>query len=249
MEANFKAFGGKAWGVTETNFIFNGKEIPYNEMEFFKLITTPTTGLTNGVAQGAYNGKILTCAFKYSDKQLAHQAINFVSEKIEESKGIIKNYKYKLLAHTGTTLEVYDTYLIINHMQVGSLMTNIVRGGALGGKKINFTDLTSVQFREPSGLTVGFIQFAYPGSIENKGGITDMINDENSIPIQPNMVSEAKEIVNFIEERREELKSSKNKNINVHSDAEELKKFKELLDEGAISQEEYDAKKKQILGL
>ena len=33
------------------------------------------------------------------------------------------------------------------------------------------------------------------------------------------------------------------------SPAEELKKFKELLDMGAITQEEFDAKKKQILGL
>ena len=35
----------------------------------------------------------------------------------------------------------------------------------------------------------------------------------------------------------------------VQSDAEELKKFKELLDSGVITQEEFDAKKKQILGL
>lgn len=33
------------------------------------------------------------------------------------------------------------------------------------------------------------------------------------------------------------------------SNADELKKFKELLDMGAISQEEFDAKKKQLLGL
>lgn len=33
------------------------------------------------------------------------------------------------------------------------------------------------------------------------------------------------------------------------SDADELAKFKSLLDSGAITQEEYDAKKKQILGL
>jgi hypothetical protein len=31
--------------------------------------------------------------------------------------------------------------------------------------------------------------------------------------------------------------------------ADELKKFKDLLDSGAITQEEYDAKKKQIMGL
>lgn len=33
------------------------------------------------------------------------------------------------------------------------------------------------------------------------------------------------------------------------SNADELKKFKELLDSGVISQEEFDAKKKQLLGL
>ena len=33
------------------------------------------------------------------------------------------------------------------------------------------------------------------------------------------------------------------------SSADELKKFKELLDAGVISQEEFDAKKKQILGV
>ena len=35
----------------------------------------------------------------------------------------------------------------------------------------------------------------------------------------------------------------------MQSDAEELKKFKELLDSGVITQEEFDAKKKQLLGL
>ena len=33
------------------------------------------------------------------------------------------------------------------------------------------------------------------------------------------------------------------------SQAEELKKYKELLDMGVLSQEEFDAKKKQLLGL
>lgn len=37
--------------------------------------------------------------------------------------------------------------------------------------------------------------------------------------------------------------------IEPNSDADELKKYKTLLDNGAITQEEYDAKKKQLLGL
>ena len=33
------------------------------------------------------------------------------------------------------------------------------------------------------------------------------------------------------------------------SSADQIKKYKELLDDGIISQEEFDAKKKQLLGL
>ena len=43
---------------------------------------------------------------------------------------------------------------------------------------------------------------------------------------------------------------SKNSQVNAtNSCADELKKYKELLDSGIITQEEFDAKKKQLLGL
>ncbi len=53
-------------------------------------------------------------------------------------------------------------------------------------------------------------------------------------------------ISNMIIERQ---KSVNNAIINNSDSADELKKFKELLDSGVITQEEFDAKKKQILGL
>lgn len=53
---------------------------------------------------------------------------------------------------------------------------------------------------------------------------------------------------------KEEWETAKrNKNLpikqSITSSADELKKFKELLDMGAITQEEFDAKKKELLGL
>ena len=42
---------------------------------------------------------------------------------------------------------------------------------------------------------------------------------------------------------------SNNGNSGAVSSADELKKYKELLDSGVITQEEFDAKKKQLLGL
>ncbi|MBQ7638111.1 MAG: SHOCT domain-containing protein [Clostridia bacterium] len=44
-------------------------------------------------------------------------------------------------------------------------------------------------------------------------------------------------------------KSTVIENTIQSSNADELKKYKDLLDSGAITQEEYDTKKKQILGL
>ena len=38
-------------------------------------------------------------------------------------------------------------------------------------------------------------------------------------------------------------------NIQETTNADELKKYKDLLDSGAITQEEFDAKKKELLGL
>ena len=251
MNERFKAFGCKEWGITETHLIFGNQEIPYNELAFFNLVTTPTTSLTNGVINAMHKGKILTIAFKHADKARAHSAVSYVKEQIDRANGIEKNYVYKLEAHTGTTLEVYEDHVIINFMQTGSLMTNIARGGALAGKKIPFETLTSVQFREPSGLTVGFLQFAYPGSIESKGGIINSINDENSVPIQPHHVELAREIVEYIENKRKELRNANTTTTVVQqtSAADELKKFKELLDMGILTQDEFDAKKKQLLGL
>ena len=60
------------------------------------------------------------------------------------------------------------------------------------------------------------------------------------------------EVANYIKKRIDEIKNSNFAPTTVVSSvspAEELKKFKELLDCGILTQEEFDAKKKQLLGL
>lgn len=52
-------------------------------------------------------------------------------------------------------------------------------------------------------------------------------------------------LMSRVEDKPTEIISSKEKG----SEADELKKFKDLLDMGAITQEEFDAKKKELLGL
>ena len=60
-----------------------------------------------------------------------------------------------------------------------------------------------------------------------------------------------KTMSSYINQKLKEYKSAKNCGTVIQqiSAADELKKFKELLDMGIISQEEFDAKKKQLLDL
>lgn len=60
-------------------------------------------------------------------------------------------------------------------------------------------------------------------------------------------LTNAENIKSVIIEKKKSVQS-KFEGLNI-SNADELKKYKDLLDNGVISQEEFDAKKKQILGL
>lgn len=242
-----KGFGMKEWTVTDEGLVFKGENIPYKDLVSFNLVTTPTTSLTNGVVSASHKGKTLTLSFAYSQKEKVHEVVEFVQEQINKANGIEKNYRYLLTSKTGSKLEVYDEYVILYFMPVGSLVANIARGGNTGGKQIDIADITSIQFKEPSGIAVGFIQFSYAGSIDRKDGVTGAVNDENSIIVDNNNLTQAREVVQYLEERRRSLRNGTQ--VQPISSADEIAKFKKLLDDGVITQEEFDAKKKQLLGL
>ena len=154
------------------------------------------------------------------------------------------DYKFYLKGVNGQ-LTIYEDRVIIE------------RGGALGfltqglasAKTIPMDSIMSVQFKEGNMWTNGFIQFGIMGGIEARGGVFNATQDENTVMIKAATNDNAREIKDYIEGII--LNRSKNKETVVQqvSPAEELKKFKELLDMGVISQAEFDAKKKQILGL
>ena len=125
----------KGWIATDDYVEYKGKQYPYKDMREFRMNTTPATPLSAGqIVFVPGDGKEVIMAFKYADKDRAHRTITYINEQIDAAKGIVKNYRYNMTAHTGTRLEVYDDYLMIYHMQVGSAATNILRGGTLGGK-------------------------------------------------------------------------------------------------------------------
>lgn len=114
-----------------------------------------------------------------------------------------------------------------------------------GDKTIPMTSIQSVQFRE--GV---YIQFGILGGRESTKGIFGSINDENTFYISAGEQSEkAEKIKNYIESRIIELSKPKETPPQQSSAADEVLKLKQLLDMGAITQEEFEAKKKELLGL
>jgi len=77
----------------------------------------------------------------------------------------------------------------------------------------------------------------------------------NSGQVKFNFVKNSNEVFNAISEllkvrqKNSIIMKAENEQKISQSSADELKKFKELLDMGAITQEEFDIKKKQLLGL
>lgn len=243
--------GTKKFIITDNSLIYGKCEVPYNELSNINMIVMPSL-ITNGIAQVTINGKVKQLVYKFKDRERAASAFAYANEQIDIAKGTKKDYIYRIQAHTGSSLEVYEKYIVLTFVQTGSIssnISNVIKGGSNGAKHINIADITAIQFKEPMGMTVGFIQFTFPGSGESKAGVVASINDENSIPVSPRNLQIAKEIVSYIEKRRDELSESQKVHSISTSSADEIKKFKDLLDSGIITQNEFDEKKKQLLNL
>lgn len=143
---------------------------------------------------------------------------------------------------------VYEDHLVIERK--GFLAT--AAAGFAGSKTIPFSAIQSVQFKDAGAMVNGYIQFAVLGGVEKRGGITNAVSDENSVVFTRKMQDGADRVRNYVEKailNRENAPVERSAPAEAPSVADEIKKFKDLLDMGAITQEEFDAKKKQLLGL
>lgn len=142
-------------------------------------------------------------------------------------------------------LTVYEDKVVIGRKGLLGFATQ----GLAGNKTIPMSAIQSVQFKAGGLLTNGFIQFAVLGGKEARGGVWNATQDENTVMLKLGEQSEIGEkIREYIEEQI--IKRSKPQTVvQQASAADEIIKLKQLLDMGVITQEEFDAKKKQLLGL
>ena len=142
----------------------------------------------------------------------------------------------------GKTISADEDFVTISQKSLLSGTSN---------KKIPIRQISSVEVKKP-GLMSGYIQIAEIGASKNKGfssGAMQAAQDENSVLF--NWASDydtALKVKTFIEEQMAKL-STGGTVVQAVSAADELAKFKALMDQGVITAEEFAAKKKQLLGL
>lgn len=118
--------------------------------------------------------------------------------------------------------------------------------GLGGGKEIQISRISAIQMKD-AGLLNGHIQFSFAGGREAKTGLLEAAKDENAITFKRSQQAQFQEAKRVIEERMRA--GEPQRAAAAPSDADELAKLARLRDEGILTEEEFTAKKRQILGL
>lgn len=119
--------------------------------------------------------------------------------------------------------------------------------GLKGAKTIPYSSITAVQMKSGTMLTNGYLQLSLPGGVEATKGIQEAVKDENTVMFTKadnDLASELKQLI----ESHMGTAGAPAASASVNP-VEQVKQLKELLDMGAITQQEFDAKKKDLLGL
>lgn len=140
------------------------------------------------------------------------------------------------------TIILDDKTLIIKRGIKGFLLG----GGMLrGDKTIPYSRIVAVQLKK-AGLTAGYIQFTLMGGSEAKGGLFQSTRDENSINFHNRGDNNERftELKKIIEQKIANDGSDTSNNF-----LNDIEKLSELKNKGIITEEEFEKKKKQLLGI
>lgn len=257
MNETFKAFGIKPFTITDAGIEYAGTLYPYVHVKSISQFCEAKGKLMNGVYQVTLEGgKILSLGYSSNDMDRAHMAFDFAKQQIRPPEAMLQMKAntsgdgpiYSIEGVRGRHLDVYnDKCVITTKASLGSFITGNISDGE---KTIYYSDCVGVQFKK-SGMQIGYLQLETASSAMNNR--TNNFFNENSFTFDISKISneEMEVVANFVKQRVNEIKSGAHQPAAAAalSPMDELKKLKELLDMGIVTQEEFDAKKKQLLGL
>lgn len=161
------------------------------------------------------------------------------------------NAVYSVKSVNGQVLNVYDDRIELTQEGKRGFLSQ----GLAGTKTYYYNDITTIQFKN-CGWTAGFFEFTFAGGIDRRGGAMSGAGNDNRFMFGAPTIGKAKEMAvemekvnEYIQNRLREYKTVSHNATAPVSSADELVKYNDLLQKGIITQEEFEAKKKQLLGL
>jgi hypothetical protein len=140
-------------------------------------------------------------------------------------------------------IEVYEDKIVIKRNGILAWGSHFRKGD----KTIPIKSITSVQLKTASFFSRGFIQFGVLGGVESIGDVKAALKDENSVIFGRKHTAGFVELKQFIENKITNL--SNKTGTNTSQSIDELEKLSDLFNRRIITEEEFTAKKKQILGI
>lgn len=141
-------------------------------------------------------------------------------------------------------LEIFEDKLAITPKGVLGFLNK----GLKGRKEIPFASIVAVQFREAGTVLSGYLQFTIPGGIENRGGLFAATGDENTFMFAHKKNNGlAIEIKEYIDSAVRESRTPQ-AIAPTASLSDELQKLAKLKEQGILSEEEFQAAKKKLIG-
>ena len=116
--------------------------------------------------------------------------------------------------------------------------------GLKGDKDISISSVSSIQWKNATWVADGYIQFAFRGGIEAKGGFLQAHSDENSVVFNRKQQAQFQAIRDEVQRRMSATIGGAGASI-----ADEIKKLAGLRDQGILTTDEFEAKKKQLLAV
>jgi hypothetical protein len=144
---------------------------------------------------------------------------------------------------------VAPTKIVISRRGVKGFLTQ----GHKGEKEIAIEQISSVQFKKNGLGTAGYISFAFVGGQETKRGMFDAVSDENSIVFGKKAEADFLRAKDLIEKYREQRRATAAAIVvqapSSGAGLDDLERLADFRDRGIITREEFESKKREILGL
>jgi len=116
--------------------------------------------------------------------------------------------------------------------------------GLKGDKDILIGQISSVQYKDAGVLVNGYIQFAFVGGQEAKGGAFQAASDENTVMFTRHQQPEFDRFRTVLQSK---MSQARQPVAQLASTADELEKLAILRDRGILTEAEFQAKKRQLL--